>query len=100
MNIINDVQVVGLHFNVKSQEVEDGISRHVGRYMALKREPNNPYDKNAIAIYLRTDKVGYIKAVHAEILAPLLDDGIRARFKVEKIKGVRYRLKGKLEVNL
>ena len=42
---------------------------------ALVREPDNKYDKNAIAVYLDDTKVGHIPAPQAKFLAPLLDAG-------------------------
>ena len=42
---------------------------------ALVREPDNKYDKNAIAVYLDDTKVGHIPAPQAKILAPMLDAG-------------------------
>ncbi|MGG7507556.1 HIRAN domain-containing protein [Plantibacter sp. YIM 135249] len=42
------------------------------RYL-LVREPTNSHDENAIAIYGRGRKVGYVSAAKAAALAPLLD---------------------------
>lgn len=41
-----------------------------GQSMLLVREPANPHDKNAIAVYVR---VGFVKASEAASLAPKLD---------------------------
>jgi len=39
----------------------------------LVREPANPYDPNAVAVYGNGRKVGYVSAKRASILAPVLD---------------------------
>lgn len=47
---------------------------HSGEYVQLLREPNNPYDKNAIRVdNNRGIKVGHIKATAAVALAPIMD---------------------------
>jgi len=61
-----------------------GISRHQkalefvlhGTFFILCREPNNPFDKNAIAVKARGKyMLGYVPRYLAESLAPLLDAG-------------------------
>lgn len=52
-----------------------------GKKVSLIREKNNPYDSNAIAVYLHTGlfktkkHIGYITAYTALRLAPKLDQG-------------------------
>lgn len=50
------------------------LREHVGgtEYL-LRREPDNPYDTNAIAVYWEGQKVGHVSAVKAAAMAPLLD---------------------------
>ena len=43
----------------------------------LRREPNNPHDRNAIAVEVGTKKVGHIDRENAAILARLLDRGAK-----------------------
>jgi hypothetical protein len=40
----------------------------------IVREPKNRHDPNAIAIYGRERKVGYVSAAKSALLAPLLDE--------------------------
>ena len=48
---------------------------HAGELANLVREPNNPYDRNAIAVKnLSMTAVGHIKRTWAEVLAPIMDD--------------------------
>ena len=46
----------------------------IGSY-ELVREPDNPYDRNAISVRLAHWKLGYIPAVDAKFLAPEMDTG-------------------------
>lgn len=59
-----------------------------GVELDLKREPENPYDPNAIAVYLRVRKwytlfrevpmqIGYVKRNRAEMLSKRIDEGGR-----------------------
>jgi hypothetical protein len=64
------------------------IRRHckIGATAVLKREPDNPHDPNAIEVFIEVrrlfglfdgglEKIGYIKANTAKILAKLMDKG-------------------------
>ena len=47
---------------------------HPGEYIELVREPNNPYDRNAIRVdNIHGEKVGHIKATSARTLATIMD---------------------------
>ena len=72
----------GLDFPLTSKVA--GIARHQtalefvlrGTFFILCREPDNPFDKNAIAVKARGKyMLGYIPRYVAESLAPLLDAG-------------------------
>lgn len=65
------------------------IRRHVrdGMPVRLRREPNNPYDANAVAVLIevprllgflgrRLVQIGYIKSGAAKSIAPKIDAGI------------------------
>ncbi|NNC14104.1 hypothetical protein HII28_19815 [Planctomonas sp. JC2975] len=43
------------------------------REFLLRREPDNPADRNAIAVFSHERKLGYVPAVEAHQLSPLLD---------------------------
>jgi hypothetical protein len=58
--------------------------------VALVREPHNPHDSNAVAVYIdvprlggifgnSTKQIGYIKANTAKSLAKAIDSGARIR---------------------
>ncbi|WP_156794807.1 HIRAN domain-containing protein [Curtobacterium sp. BH-2-1-1] len=48
----------------------------------LVREPSNPHDSNAVAVWDTTRKVGYISAAKASLLAPELDRVNAPAFRV------------------
>lgn len=71
------------------------IKKHCreGMEVALKREPKNKYDPNAIAVYIkipriggllgsRYKQIGYIKASTAKSLSKLMDSGVKVTGKV------------------
>lgn len=54
--------------------VPDALREHVGgQVYVLRREPDNAHDVNAIAVLWEGKKVGYVSAVKAQAMAPLLD---------------------------
>ena len=55
--------------------------------VTLRREPDNAYDRNAIAIDHARGNIGYIPKVIAADLAPKLDDGCVATAKVTALQG-------------
>jgi hypothetical protein len=48
----------------------------------LRREPENQYDRNAIAVFISDNKVGYIAKEIASQLAPALDKAKCSEFQV------------------
>lgn len=73
-----------------------GISHHqetlkkckVGDTLKLKREPNNPYDKYAVAIYtLNGELLGYISKYHNMRLNLDLDSGFEFGVEIKAITG-------------
>lgn len=55
--------------------------------LTLKREPENQFDSNAIAIYSDVDHIGYIKKELAAELAPKMDKGTKITAKISEITG-------------
>ena len=69
---------------------------HNGMKALLKREPDNPYDPNAIAVFIEVPrlfgllskcpkKIGYIKANTAKGLAKRMDGGLPIQARVIRI---------------
>lgn len=73
----------GLHsFQIQGTDHYEGAVK-AGRFtpgavVRLVREPDNPHDPNAIAVYAERarNKAGYVPASQAKRLAPLLDAGV------------------------
>lgn len=68
---------------VIEEDIYDGLDLH------LEREPDNPYDTNAIAVFASEygDQVGYLSEKVAEELAPLMDRGQLVTCQVTEITG-------------
>lgn len=62
-------RVEGTHYVVHDRE----RSRDGDRMYVLRREPRNRRDMSAIAVYAQGRAVGYVSAVRATAIAPLLD---------------------------
>lgn len=48
----------------------------VGAAVTLRREPDNKYDKNAVAVIIFNMKVGHLSKGFAADMAPLMDSGV------------------------
>ena len=57
-----------------------------GDPVILRREPHNPYDRRAIALYWRDEKLGYIPRADNVVIANLLDQGATLKAMVWKKK--------------
>lgn len=76
-------------------ENEDGSSRQAelalcqpGEWLDLVREPENPHDPMAVAIFTsRGAQVGYLSAEHAGWIGSKMDRGYDVRAIVERVKG-------------
>ena len=63
--------VVGMRFRRESLAAVQYLK--VGDSLVLRREPDNPHDKNAIRVETESGiHIGYIPSIRAEILAPIL----------------------------
>lgn len=62
-------------------ELEDGSK------LNFTREPNNPYDTNAIKVICDYQYIGYIKAELAEEIAPIMDSGKELKGYITQITG-------------
>lgn len=51
------------------------------------REPHNPFDANAIALYAGTTRLGYVPRRENSVLAPMMDHNVALTFAVEHFDG-------------
>lgn len=56
-----------------------------GDPLTLVREPDNPYDERAVALYWKDDKLGYIPRADNAVIANLMDQGlpVQARLRTK-----------------
>jgi len=61
---------------------------HEGESIILKREPNNQYDPNAVAV-LREDgsQIGYLSKFDAEWVSRIIDRGTKVLARIKYIRG-------------
>lgn len=77
-------KVVGVTYEDRQKLIREIT---VGESVELRREPHNPYDRNAIAVYFQKQMIGYLKAPLARNLAPALDQGSKYEAVVTQITG-------------
>lgn len=68
---------------------QDVIRRcHEGERVILKREPDNEYDGNAVAVFrLNGDHIAYLSRENAEWVARVMDEGRQLDAKIKWITG-------------
>ena len=60
---------------------------HASSLLLLTPEPDNSYDKNAIAVYNEERKIGYVKATDTESIRPsIYDEGYTECYVISKYK--------------
>ncbi|MEO9170717.1 MAG: helicase-related protein [Candidatus Aquilonibacter sp.] len=77
-------KLAGVSFEGR-QDVIAGL--RVGLELQLVRQPENPYDPNAIAAMYGALQLGFLNKGVAKHLAPLIDGGARYRARVESLTG-------------
>ena len=83
------------HHNIKDIEPEIKPDD----FLIFKREPENPHDKFAIAIYTESEnKLGYIPKEKNEILARLMDSGKLIFGKIVSKKWINNWLKIEMKI--
>lgn len=68
-SVILRTYIAGLKHHISRKEYD---ALQLGETLLLKAEPENKYDKHAIAIYKGDDKIGFIPAQEAEALGEAL----------------------------
>ena len=86
------IKVAGVSWENRQELISN---LEVGSDVFLVRDPENKYDKNAIAVKTADNiQIGWIPKVFAAILAPEIDAGIQWLAQVEKVIGEEQQLKG------
>ncbi|GEM_PF-3235426 len=86
-NKMTKYKVVGATHNNPDGTSRQEIISHLTKAskITLVREPKNPYDKNAIAVYANGKQIGYLSSAYAEGFAPMIDTGRRFETYVDTI---------------
>jgi single-stranded-DNA-specific exonuclease len=79
-------KVMGVSFEGR-QDLVAGLAP--GQELELRRQPDNPHDANAVAVYFGILHLGFLRKQIAKHLAPLIDGGVRYRARIEHITGGR-----------
>jgi len=77
-----DTTIVGIEFRGMTA-VRAAAKMARNEQIRLEREPHNPFDGAAIAVYYRGHHIGYIPRVANGVLAPALDRGAVALAVIE-----------------
>ena len=81
-----DFMVAGVRYEHRARTISRYVSN--GDIVALVRDPENAFSKNAIQIRIeRGYQIGFVPEIDACELAPLLDDGCKCDASVKKILG-------------
>ena len=56
-----------------------------GDHLHLVREPNNPFDYDAVEVYRGRDKLGYLPRAHNSAIAQMMDKGMTIRSKIQQL---------------
>lgn len=67
-------RIVGSTFHPPAPEIIGRLK--FGTVLELKREPDNKYDHNAVAVWHRRTMLGYVPRGLALTLGPILDRGV------------------------
>ena len=83
-----NVAVVGMHFRGEHAK-KFAAELQPGDTLLLEREPDNPYDQNAIKVLVPADEpwhLGYINRTDAAWISPYLENpAITPRVEVERV---------------
>ncbi len=74
---VTTTPIVGRKYHAEINAAEVGDKLH------LVREPENAFDKNAIAVHhIEDGKLGHLAASLARVLAPMIDHGYKFRARL------------------
>lgn len=79
-----NTKIVGVTVDNRQKYIK---SCHKNQKLDLVREPQNEYDKNAIAVYCNENKVGYLKKELAFEIANKIDNGANLECRVVGVSG-------------
>ena len=88
LRLSTETEIAGVQYNNLDGSSRRDVIKLCGpnERLALKREPNNPHDKNAVAVCRQSgQQLGYLWRALAAKVAPLLDAGAKGSAKIRAI---------------
>jgi hypothetical protein len=83
--ILLDTYIAGF-FAYDGEELDDSGMLHEDDELVLLREPENPYDGNAISIHTTSEhKLGYIPQKLNTVLARIMDQEVPLQARIQKV---------------
>lgn len=78
-------KLAGVTFEGRQAVLENLV---VGEPLRIERQPENPYDTNAIALFdPRGEQVGFLNRRLAAVLAPVIDSGVEYDIEITDVTG-------------
>lgn len=91
--------IMGQSFIPGAGGLVDKLTNKPGTMVELKREPNNPKDKNAVGVWLQMYKLGWVPRGLAAELAPFMDAGVKVICrKAAGVAGFKGAVRGVFEL--
>ena len=84
--LIQESPVAGFQYH-DGEKVWPRLS--TGDPLRLLREPDNPYDRRAVAVYWRDSKLGYVPRAANTAVSQMMDRGERLVARVERLRESR-----------
>jgi hypothetical protein len=84
--LVQESPLAGFQYH-QGREVWDDLK--VGDALELVREPNNPYDPNAVRVEWQGRMLGYVPRRENRAVAGMLDRGTKLGAKIVRLKKVR-----------
>lgn len=80
--LLQESQVAGFEF-YRGEALWPSL--RVGRKLSLVREPDNKYDRDAVAVYFRGHQLGYVPQLENRAIAQMLDRGERLEARIVEL---------------
>lgn len=83
--LIQESPVAGFQFH-RGESIWSSLG--IGNKLTLVREASNPHDADAVAVYFRNDKLGYVPRSENRAVARMLDRGERLEASISELTAI------------
>ena len=82
-----NTKLVGVSFDNRQEHIKNISDNRLNKNneLQLKRQPENPYDKNAILVLYEGKDLGFLNRDLAKKIAPKIDEGVEYKAVIEQI---------------